>query len=176
MCSDERKSREYKEIWKKNYTRKDRGRPLANKLLCLISLSLCRASFICLDSVSKTLFWLRCLVVCCCLPSIHLLQWPHNLTIYSPFPPIFSLNYLFPIFDYSPPPPPPHTHTGKCPHSCAHINFLIHHQSPVKFLSVLQETGEFKVQGKHHAKSLIGYFANIPFEKIFGGCLFWTID
>lgn len=103
-----------KRFEEKNYTRKAIGRPLADKLFHLSWVfPFVKASFIRLDSVSKAPLWLRCLVVCCRRPSIHLLQWPHNLTIYSSFLPIFSLNYLFPIFDYFAPP-----HARK--------NFLIH--------------------------------------------------
>lgn len=151
---------------KKRDTRRDRGRPLASKLLCLSSVfPFAGASLVCLDSASKTLFWLRCLVVCRCLPSIHLLQRPQILTIYSPFPPIFSLNYLFPPSLITSPSP---IHTQE--------NVLIH----VRTLISSSITGhqwnasrccrrQFKVQGYRHAESLMGYFA---WKDILGGvCL-----
>lgn len=112
-CAAMRKSQGSKKrffFWGGGLQREDKRRPLAKKLLWLMWVfPFAVALFICLDSVSKALFWLQCLVVCCGLSSIHLLQWPHNLTIYSRFPLIFveiPFSYL-----WLPPPPPPQTHT-----------------------------------------------------------------
>lgn len=135
--------------------------------MSFVSFPLAGTLFICLDSVSKTLFWLRCLVVCCGLSCIHLLQWPHNLTIYSPFPPIFfelPFSYLW-LLALT----PTVTHTQE--------NVLIHVRTLISSSItshrwnsslMLQEMGEFTVHSKHHDKSFYRVYCQYSFlEKLF---------